>query len=72
MRKGPTAPSAPDSAGIAAEIGRIAGLDLAAVRTLWRSTFKKDPPRGLTRDLLVHQMAWRIQEKAFGATIPPR
>jgi hypothetical protein len=30
------------------------------------ATFKKEPPRTLTRDLLVHQLAWCIQEKAFG------
>jgi hypothetical protein len=57
---------APDNATIAAEIERIAGLDLAGARALWRVTFKKEPPRALTRDLLVRQLAWRIQEKAFG------
>jgi len=41
-------------------------LDLADVRALWRATFKKEPPAGLTRDLLGRQLAWRIQEKAFG------
>ena len=39
---------------------------MAGVRALWRVTFKKEPPGALTRDLLVRQLAWRIQEKAFG------
>ncbi len=57
---------APDNAAIAVEIKRFGGLDLAGVRALWRATFKKEPPRALSRDLLVHQLAWHIQVKAFG------
>ena len=59
-------PQSSDVCQIAQEIERISGLDLAGVRTLWRSTFKKELPSTLTRDLLVHQLAWHIQEKAFG------
>ena len=55
-----------DNGQIAREIARISGLDLASVRALWRTTFKKDPPSALTRDLLVGQLACRIQEKVFG------
>ena len=67
MRNGRTSPpSAPDDGQIAQEIERISGLDLAGVRALWRATYNKEPPGALTRDLLVRQLAWRIQEKAFG------
>jgi hypothetical protein len=67
MRNERAAPhSAPDDGEIAQEIERISGLDLAGIRALWRATFKKAPPRTLTRDILVRQLAWRIQEKAFG------
>jgi hypothetical protein len=66
MRNAGSRLGAPDNATIAAEIQRIAGLDLAAVRALWRATFKKESSRALTRDLLVHRLAWRIQEKVFG------
>jgi hypothetical protein len=58
--------SAPDNGQIAQEIDRISGLDLGGVRALWRATFKKEPPGALSRDLLARQLAWRIQEKAFG------
>lgn len=58
--------SAPDEGQLLQEIERISGLDLAGVRGLWRATFKKEPPGTLTRDLLVRQLAWHIQEKAFG------
>jgi hypothetical protein len=66
MRKRRNPRPAPDDHRIAQEIERISGLDLAGVRALWRVTFKKEPPGALTRDLLVRQLAWHIQEKAFG------
>lgn len=40
-------------------------VDLAGVRAEWRATIKKEPPGALTRGLLVHQLAWRIRERAF-------
>ena len=66
MRNGRGLPQAPDNGQIAREITRIAGLDLAAVRALWRATFEKVPPAALSRDLLVRQLAWHLQETAFG------
>jgi hypothetical protein len=51
---------------VACEITRISGLKLAEVRAAWQSRFGKAPPRGLSRDLLVRQLAWDIQERAFG------
>jgi len=66
MRNGPSPPLALNGGKIAQEITRVSELDLASVRALWGSTFKKAPPGALTRDLLVRQLAWHIQEKAFG------
>jgi len=66
MRNGGSRFSAPDVGKIAQEIERISGLDLASLRALWRATFKDTPPGALTRDMLVRQLAWHIQEKAFG------
>ena len=66
MRNGRSQLRTPDVGQIAQEIERISGLDLASVRVLWRVTFKREPPGALTRDLLVRQLAWHIQEKAFG------
>ena len=51
---------------IAAEIERLAGLSLKELRTAWAGEFRRDPPRGLWRDLLLRTLAWRLQEKAFG------
>jgi hypothetical protein len=66
MRSRRNQPPALDVGQIAQEIERISGLDIAGVRALWRATFKKEPPGALTRDLLVRQLAWHIQEKTFG------
>src|SRR5689334_20467305 len=48
-----------------AEINRISGLSLSALRVLWRTHFRKVAPKDLSRDLLVRMMAWRIQVQAF-------
>ena len=66
MRNGQGPAPEPNDDQIAREIERISGLSLAGVRALWRAAFKKEPPGALTRDLLVRQIAWHIQEKAFG------
>ena len=54
------------AATVKAEISRIQTLKPDEVRALWCGTFKRDVPKGLTRDLLVRTLCWRIQERAFG------
>jgi hypothetical protein len=51
---------------ISSEINRISALKLGGVQTEWQSRFGKTPARGLSRDLLVRQLVWDIQERAFG------
>jgi hypothetical protein len=51
---------------IAAEIHRLAGLSVVGLRAAWHLEFRKAPPKGLWRDLLLRSLAWRLQEKAFG------
>jgi hypothetical protein len=51
---------------IAAEIERLSGLSLGDLRAVWAGEFRRDPPKGLWRDLLLRSLAWRLQEKAFG------
>jgi hypothetical protein len=66
MRNGRSQLPVPDVGQITQEIQQISGLDLRSVRALWRASFKKEPPGALTRDMLVRQLAWQVQEKAFG------
>src|ERR1700733_12720954 len=51
---------------IAAEITRLSGLPTKELRLAWAVEFRRDPPKGLWRDLLLRTLAWRLQEKAFG------
>jgi hypothetical protein len=51
---------------IAAEIARLSGLPTKALRLAWAAEFRRDPPKGLWRDLLPRTLGWRPQEKAFG------
>src|SRR6185437_14257926 len=51
---------------IAAEISRLSRLPISELRAAWRAEFRREPPKGLWRDLLLRTLAWRIQEKAFG------
>jgi hypothetical protein len=51
---------------IAAEISRLEGLPLKELKAAWTAEFRREPPKGLWRDLLLRTLAWRIQEKAFG------
>jgi len=67
MRYGPKRPAQSVSPeAIAAEIERLAGLPLKELKAAWAAEFRRDPPKGLWRDLLLRTLAWRIQERAFG------
>ena len=57
-------PMAPEL--VVAEIERLAALPLADLRAAWRLEFRRAPPKGLWRNLLLRMLAWRLQEKSFG------
>lgn len=56
----------PDRTEIACNIETLTQLSLADVRKRWCQVFLKKPPTTLTQGLMVRQLAWRIQEEAFG------
>jgi hypothetical protein len=51
---------------IPAEVSRLSGLPLKELKAAWRVEFRREPPKGLWRDLLLRMLAWLLQEKAFG------
>jgi hypothetical protein len=51
---------------IAGEIERLSGLPLKELKAAWAAEFRRAPPKGLWRDLLLRTLVWRLQEKAFG------
>lgn len=48
------------------EIGRLDGLPVFELRTLWRRLWKQPPPMRLSRDMLIRGLAWKLQEIAVG------
>jgi Protein of unknown function (DUF2924) len=48
------------------EIGRLDGLPVFELRTLWRRLWKQPPPMRLSRDMLIRGLAWKLQEVAIG------
>ena len=47
-------------------IGDLSGFDRDAIHDLWRRLHRKPPPKGLTGDLLVRALAYRIQIERHG------
>ena len=67
MRGAPKKPVQPVSPkAIAAEIFRFEALPLSELRAAWCVEFRRELPKGLSRDLLTRMLAWRLQEDAFG------
>jgi hypothetical protein len=65
MRSAPTKPAHPVTVEtIAAEISRLSRLPLRELKAAWQTEFRREPPKGLWRDLLLRTLAWRIQEEA--------
>ena len=65
MNASPISADAPPLSGqieIPSKVAEIPGIALDVLRARWRSEFRRDPPKGLTRDLLVRTLAWRLQE----------
>lgn len=54
---------APDVAG---EIASLMDLEPEQLRTAWRRTYRLPPPKGLSRDMLIRAIAYKIQERVFG------
>lgn len=50
----------------AIDIGTLPTMGRDGLRDLWRKLHRKPPPRGLTGELLVRALAWRIQCERHG------
>ena len=52
---------------ITAQLASLPQLDKKALTRLWRDLFKADPPLQMRKELMVHFLAYRMQEQEFGA-----
>ncbi|MEC5321849.1 DUF2924 domain-containing protein [Aurantimonas sp. A3-2-R12] len=48
------------------EIGGLADLDLASLRSRWLGLYGSEAPDRMSRELLIQAVAYRLQEIAFG------
>ena len=64
---GRTHPDGPGTADdVAGKLQTLEQMDHAALRAEWRRLYRANPPRKVTRNLLLLAVAWKIQEQAFG------
>ena len=55
---------------LAHEIAALEQATSADLKERWRVLYRAEPPRRISRDLLVRALAYRIQEKALGGLKP--
>ena len=52
------------------EIAVLREATSANLKERWRALYRTEPPRRISRDLLIRALAYRIQEKALGGLKP--
>ena len=58
------------TSALAHEIAALRQATSVDLKERWRSLYCTEPPRRISRDLLVRALAYRIQEKALGGLKP--
>ena len=51
---------------VAAQLAALTDLEPEELRFAWRQYYRLAPPKGLSRDMLIRAIAYKIQEHAFG------
>jgi hypothetical protein len=59
-----TAPTSDNA--VSARLQALSAVDHATLRTEWRRLYRVDPPKRVSRELLVLGIGWKIQERACG------
>ncbi|NKB59593.1 MAG: DUF2924 domain-containing protein [Alphaproteobacteria bacterium] len=52
------------------EIGLLADLARSALMERWQATYRAEPPKGISRHLLIRAIAYEIQMKRYGGLKP--
>ncbi len=55
---------------LSCEIAALLEATSANLKERWRALYRSEPPRRISRDLLIRALAYRIQEKALGGLKP--
>ena len=56
----------PDMVAVQDELARLAGLPGHRLRIEWRRQFRSEPPAGMSRDLLLRAVTYKVQEHLHG------
>lgn len=59
-----------DPTAVEEEVKRIGTMNKHDLRLLWREQFKSEPPKAFGPDLLRRNLAYRVQELAYGGLSP--
>jgi len=51
---------------VAVKLRALAEMNQAALRAEWRRLYRANPPKRVSRDLLMLGVAWKVQERAYG------
>src|SRR5258708_34985658 len=65
-RRATASPGRSDMAQEQNELARLAGSPAHGLRIEWRRQFRGEPPAGLSRDLLLRAVTYKVQERASG------
>jgi DUF2924 family protein len=55
---------------ISAKLAALSSLAVKELKQQWRSLYGSEPPRRISRELLIRAVAYRIQEQALGGLKP--
>lgn len=58
------------NADLVAEINKLSDLPLGELNQLWRELYQTEPPKRISRNLIVPALAYKLQENAFGGLKP--
>ncbi len=51
---------------VAVKLQALADMDYDALRAEWRRLYRAQPPKRVSRDLLMLGVGWKVQERAYG------
>ncbi len=51
---------------VGVRLGAVNGMEYHALRAEWRRLYRQEPPKRVSRDLLILGVGWKIQEQAHG------
>ncbi len=61
----------PASSEMATQLNALVNLDTAQLRAEWRRHYRSHPPKGLSRDLMIRAIAYKLQEVQSNLSISP-